>query len=130
MIKALKKFSVLNFVERVGNALPHPATLFALFAFSVLVLSMLAHWVGWTAIHPVSKEIVEPVNLLSKEGFHRVLLEMVENFTGFAPLGIVIVAWWGIGWAAYSIGGCYIFIYWPASSNRDGRRFCRSVRRF
>lgn len=99
MIKALKKFSVLNFVERVGNALPHPATLFALFAFSVLVLSMLAHWVGWTAIHPVSKEIVEPVNLLSKEGFHRVLLEMVENFTGFAPLGIVLVAMLGIGMA-------------------------------
>lgn len=99
MIKALKKFSVLNFVERVGNALPHPATLFALFAFSVLVLSMLAHWVGWTAIHPVSKEIVEPVNLLSKEGFHRVLLEMVDNFTGFAPLGIVLVAMLGIGMA-------------------------------
>lgn len=99
MIKAVKKFSFLNFVERTGNALPHPATLFALFALSVLVFSMIAHWVGWTAIHPVTHEIVEPVNLLSKDGIHRVLLEMVTNFTDFAPLGIVLVAMLGIGMA-------------------------------
>ncbi|MFO7865143.1 MAG: AbgT family transporter [Salinivirgaceae bacterium] len=99
MLKALRKFSFLNFVERVGNALPHPATLFALFALSVLVLSGVASWVNWTAIHPVSNEVVEPVNLMSKEGFHRVLLEMVDNFTGFAPLGIVLVAMLGIGMA-------------------------------
>ncbi len=99
MLKALKRFNFLNFVERVGNLLPHPATLFALFAVSILILSGVAHWIEWTAIHPVSKETVEPVNLLSKEGFHRVLLEMVDNFTGFAPLGIVLVAMLGIGMA-------------------------------
>ncbi len=99
MLKAIKRFNFLNFVEKAGNALPHPATLFALFALSVLVLSGVAHWVEWTAIHPVSKDLVEPVNLLSKEGFHRVLLEMVDNFTGFAPLGIVLVAMLGIGMA-------------------------------
>ncbi len=99
MFKALRKFSFLNFVERVGNALPHPATLFALFAVSVLFLSFIAHLVDWNAIHPVTKEVIEPVNLLSKEGIHRVLLEMVENFTGFAPLGIVLVAMLGIGMA-------------------------------
>lgn len=99
MFKALRKFSFLNFVERVGNALPHPATLFALFAGSVLVLSLVAHLVEWNAIHPVTKEVIEPVNLLSKEGIHRVLLEMVDNFTGFAPLGIVLVAMLGIGMA-------------------------------
>ncbi|WP_462281293.1 AbgT family transporter [Salinivirga cyanobacteriivorans] len=99
MFKALRKFSFLNFVEKVGNALPHPATLFAAMAGSVLVLSLLAHLTGWTAVHPVTDETIEPVNLLSKEGFHRVLLEMVENFTSFAPLGIVLVAMLGIGMA-------------------------------
>ncbi|PLX19871.1 MAG: aminobenzoyl-glutamate transporter [Salinivirgaceae bacterium] len=99
MIKALKKFSFLNFVEKVGNALPHPATLFALMAGSVLLFSLIAHFTEWTAIHPVTHELVEPVNLLSKEGIHRVLLEMVENFTSFAPLGIVLVAMLGIGMA-------------------------------
>ncbi|MFC2098078.1 AbgT family transporter, partial [Bacteroidota bacterium] len=38
-----------------------------------------------------------PVNLLSKDGLHQILLEMVTNFTSFAPLGIVLVAMLGIG---------------------------------
>ncbi|MCK5137101.1 MAG: AbgT family transporter [Bacteroidales bacterium] len=36
-----------------------------------------------------TNEIVRPVNLLSHDGIHRALLEMVDNFTGVAPLGIV-----------------------------------------
>ena len=92
----------LNVVEKGGNALPHPATLFAIFALMALVFSAVAYWVGWTAIHPATKEVIEPVNLLSKEGLHRILLEMVTNFTDFAPLGIVLVAMLGIGIAESS----------------------------
>jgi len=93
---------VLNRVERAGNALPHPATLFALFALAALVFSAIGYFLGWEVIHPGTKEIVKSVNLLSKEGIHRVLLEMVDNFTGFAPLGIVLVAMLGIGIAEHS----------------------------
>ncbi len=92
----------LNVVEKGGNALPHPATLFAIFALMALVFSAVAYWVGWTAIHPATKEVIEPVNLLSKEGLHRILLDMVTNFTDFAPLGIVLVAMLGIGIAESS----------------------------
>ena len=88
---------MLNWTERAGNALPHPATLFALFALAALVLSAVGHALGWEAIHPGTNEIIRPVNLLSHDGIHRVLLEMVDNFTGFAPLGIVLVALLGIG---------------------------------
>jgi aminobenzoyl-glutamate transport protein len=88
---------MLNMTERVGNALPHPATLFLLFALSVLLFSLIAHLANWSGIHPGTGEEVYVVNLLSKEGFHRILLEMVDNFTGFAPLGIVLVAMLGIG---------------------------------
>lgn len=88
---------MLNWTERAGNALPHPATLFALFALAALVMSAVAYALGWTAIHPGTGEIIEPINLLSVEGIHRILLEMVDNFTGFAPLGIVLVAMLGIG---------------------------------
>ena len=88
---------MLNWTERAGNALPHPATLFALFALSVLVFSAIGYALGWEVIHPGTKEIVKPINLLSHDGIHRVLLEMVDNFTGFAPLGIVLVAMLGIG---------------------------------
>ena len=92
----------LNVVERVGNALPHPATLFGLFALLVLIFSAVAHAFGWSAIHPATKETIEPINLLSVDGLHRILLEMVDNFTSFAPLGIVMVAMLGIGIAESS----------------------------
>jgi len=93
---------MLNWTERAGNALPHPATLFALFAVAVLILSALGHALGWEVLHPGTKEIVRSVNLLSHDGIHRILLEMVDNFTGFAPLGIVMVAMLGIGIAEQS----------------------------
>ncbi len=93
---------LLNWTERAGNALPHPATLFALFALTALLFSALGHFLGWEAIHPGTNEVIRPVNLLSHDGIHRVLLGMVDNFTGFAPLGIVLVAMLGIGIAEYS----------------------------
>jgi len=92
----------LNITEKAGNALPHPATLFALFAVAVLIFSGIATWLEWEAIHPATKELVKPVNLLSKDGLHRIMLELVDNFTGFAPLGIVLVAMLGIGIAESS----------------------------
>jgi len=92
----------LNVVEKVGNALPHPATLFGLFALLILILSALAYAFDWTAVHPGTKETIEPINQLSVDGLHRILLEMVTNFTSFAPLGIVMVAMLGIGIAESS----------------------------
>lgn len=69
----------LNVTEKVGNALPHPATLFALFAVSVLFLSLIASQLGWSAIHPTTSRLIEPVNLLNHDGIHRIMLEMVNN---------------------------------------------------
>lgn len=92
----------LNGVEKVGNALPHPATLFGIMALLVLIFSAIAAATDWTAIHPGTKELIEPINLLSREGIHRILTDMVVNFTSFAPLGIVMVAMLGIGIAESS----------------------------
>ncbi|MGF7140478.1 AbgT family transporter [Roseimarinus sediminis] len=93
---------LLNWTERAGNALPHPATLFAIFALLALIFSAVGYYLGWEVIHPGTQELVKPVNLLSHDGIHRILLEMVDNFTGFAPLGIVLVAMLGIGIAEKS----------------------------
>lgn len=92
----------LNVTERFGNALPHPATLFAIFALMAVLLSGLASLLEWQAVHPGTGETIQAVNLLSVEGFHRILTGMVNNFTGFAPLGIVMVAMLGIGIAESS----------------------------
>ncbi len=92
----------LAVVERTGNALPHPATLFALLALGVLVLSALGAWLGWSAAHPATGAQIEPISLLSVAGLHRILTQTVTNFTGFAPLGTVLVALLGIGVAEFS----------------------------
>lgn len=92
----------LNFIEKGGNALPHPASLFGILALLVLVFSLLGSVFDWSAVHPATGETIHTLNLLSKDGIHRIILEMVNNYTGFAPLGIVMVALLGIGIAESS----------------------------
>jgi aminobenzoyl-glutamate transport protein len=89
-------------IEKAGNALPHPATLFAIFAAAALVFSWIFSMLGTQVIHPGTHEPVGVINLLSVEGLHKILLMTVKNFTNFAPLGIVIVAMLGIGIAEKS----------------------------
>jgi aminobenzoyl-glutamate transport protein len=87
----------LTVIERVGNALPHPGTLFALMALLVVVLSGITAQFNMVVTHPGTGEEISPVNLMSVPGLHRMLTQMVPNFTGFAPLGTVLVAMLGIG---------------------------------
>lgn len=87
----------LSVIERSGNALPHPVTLFAGIALLVIVVSWLVSLTGISVIHPGTGKEIHPVNLLSVEGLHRILINMVTNFTSFAPLGTVLVAMIGIG---------------------------------
>jgi aminobenzoyl-glutamate transport protein len=101
MATAAKKTSMvdrfLTFVERVGNLLPHPASLFASFALLVVLVSWVAAQFDITVVHPGTGAEVAPFNLVSAEGLHMILTKMVTNFTGFAPLGTVLVALLGIG---------------------------------
>lgn len=87
----------LSTIEKVGNALPDPTTLFALLALSVIVISGITSLFNIEVIHPGTGELIRPVNLFSVEGLHRILKEMVTNFTSFAPLGTVLVSLLGIG---------------------------------
>jgi len=101
-----RKTSIFNkfliYVEKGGNALPHPASLFGILAIFTLFISFIGSYFQWGAVHPATGEYITTVNLISKEGLHRILLEMVDNYTGFAPLGIVMVALLGIGVAESS----------------------------
>jgi aminobenzoyl-glutamate transport protein len=134
---------LLDAVERIGNALPDPATLFLLGAVAVLALSQVAASLGWTVEKTVAREvrevvrdaagepIVDPithepltravidpatgrpkrervsvpvraVGLLTADGLYWALRSMVTNFTGFPPLGVVLVGMLGIGLAERS----------------------------
>ncbi|MCK5056655.1 MAG: AbgT family transporter [Candidatus Aminicenantes bacterium] len=97
MKKIFNRF--LNVVEKIGNILPHPATLFALFALSVILLSELAVQLDLSVVLPGKNETIYPFSLLSVKGLHMILTKMVKNFTDFAPLGTVLVAMLGIGLA-------------------------------
>ncbi|PSU32041.1 AbgT family transporter [Photobacterium lutimaris] len=97
---AMNKF--LNFIERTGNKIPDPALLFFWGLILVWVLSAVFSQFEFGLIHPVSGQAVEVNNLLTGESFANFLATMVTNFTGFAPLGIVLVAMLGVGVAEAS----------------------------
>jgi aminobenzoyl-glutamate transport protein len=86
----------LSVIERGGNALPHPVTLFAGMAAAVVVVSAIVASLGISVTHPGTGKPIQPVNLLTIQGLHRILTGLVSNFTGFAPLGTVLVAMLGI----------------------------------
>ncbi|MDM1092766.1 AbgT family transporter [Myroides odoratimimus] len=87
----------LSSVEKIGNMLPHPATLFASFAVLVIIASWIASFFDLSVLHPGTKEEIKSFNLVSAEGLHMILSKMVTNFTNFAPLGTVLVSLLGIG---------------------------------
>ncbi len=87
----------LSTIERIGNALPHPATLFALFAVAIVLFSWIATQSGIRAAHPGTGPAIEPVSLLRIAGLHRLLTQMVTNYPSFPPLGTALEAMLGIG---------------------------------
>jgi aminobenzoyl-glutamate transport protein len=96
------KKGFLHYVEKSGNALPHPALLFGMLALLVMAVSVIGSILGWKGVNPATGEHVEVFSLLSREGLHRIILEMVNNYTDFAPLGVVMVALLGTGVADHS----------------------------
>ncbi|MBT3210136.1 MAG: TIGR00366 family protein [Bacteroidetes bacterium] len=96
------KINILGGIEKAGNALPHPAALFGIFGLMTLVISLIGYYLQWEGINPSNGETIRIINLLSRDGLHKILLGMVKSYTGFAPLGIVMVAMLGIGIAESS----------------------------
>ncbi|OHO54131.1 transporter [Corynebacterium sp. HMSC035E02] len=88
---------VLRTIEKVGNALPDPFLLFVILALAVMVMSAIGHAFGGSVTHPGTGEDVHIRSLLSGEGIEYILTSMLENFTGFAPLGLVLAVMLGIG---------------------------------
>lgn len=89
----------LDFVERVGNKLPDPVTLFVILMALVVVISWIMAKLGVSVIHPDPNraEEIRAVSLLTKENIQRFLREMPTTFTNFPPLGLVLVVMLGIG---------------------------------
>lgn len=92
----------LNTIERVGNRLPDPAMIFLFGMFIIWALSALLADVQFSAIDPRTDKAIEIKNLLSGDALANFLATMVTTFTGFTPLGVVLVAMLGVGVAEHS----------------------------
>ncbi len=92
----------LDSIERVGNKLPDPAVIFLLSLAIVWLLSALLADVSFSATDPRTGEAVVVNNLLTGASMADFLSRMVSIFTGFAPLGVVLVAMLGVGIAEHS----------------------------
>jgi len=98
----------LNSIEKVGNRLPHPVTLFAIFALAIIVLSAVFAALGVSATgelivgDQLQETTVTAVSLLTREGLAYIFSSAVNNFTSYAPLGMVLVAMLGVGVAEQS----------------------------
>ncbi len=96
---------LLATVEWLGNLLPHPVTLFALFALGVVVLSGIAAAAGLAVNDPRPGHegaLFAVRSLMTGEGVRWITQGLVTNFTGFVPLGTVLVALLGVGVAERS----------------------------
>lgn len=92
----------LDVVERLGNRLPDPTTLFLIAAAVVVLASWILSAANTTVVHPGTKETISVVNLLSADGLRRMVTDAVKNFTDFPPLGLVLVTMIGISVAERS----------------------------
>ena len=108
----MKKSSLYNRwlggIEAIGNRLPHPIALFSIFAVAVVILSAICSALGVSATGELISDgklqetTVTAVSLLTKEGLTFMLTNAVNNFTTYAPLGMVLVAMLGVGVAEQS----------------------------
>ncbi|WP_418965281.1 AbgT family transporter [Cetobacterium sp.] len=96
-----KKYGILDWVERVGNKIPHPFMLFFFLSVFIIFLSWGLNYMDVQVVDPVKNEIVKVKNLLSSEGINFMLQNTIKNFTGFSPLGLVLVMTLGIGLAEH-----------------------------
>lgn len=87
----------LGAIERIGNKLPDPVSLFAILIVLVMLGSWLATALGVTAMHPGTGETIKSLNLFSAAQLQKLLLEMPQTFAAFPPLGTVLVVMLGIG---------------------------------
>ncbi|MGE7665186.1 AbgT family transporter [Ureibacillus composti] len=90
---------ILKWIETVGNKLPHPFMLFVYLCGIFIIISVVLAAMNVSVTHPVSGENVVVKSLLSQEGVHWILTNMLTNFTSFPPLGLILAMTLGIGLA-------------------------------
>lgn len=94
--------TALEWVERIGNRLPDPAALFVLALFTVWAASWVLGGHQFTIPAKDGLRTLTVENQLAGDSLAAFLADMVTTFTGFAPLGVVLVALLGVGVAEHT----------------------------
>lgn len=105
--KTKKGFIVraLDSVERVGNGLPNPATIFLILTGIVIVASAICAAFGISVTYDfldsktgeITQRTVAAVSLLAPDSIRHMVTTVVSNFTGFFALGTVFTIMIGVG---------------------------------
>jgi aminobenzoyl-glutamate transport protein len=106
---AAPRKGVLAWIERTGNRLPDPVFIFFYLIGGLILLSVVAALLGWSAEHPTQRDeatgapvIIAAQSLLSPANIQQLWVKMPETFTHFHPLGYVLVVMLGAGVAERS----------------------------
>lgn len=81
---------VLGTIEKVGNKLPEPFTLFLLLFLITAVISTVMAWSGAQVQVPGSDEVRPIHGFFTKEGLAWFTVNLGENYVGFPPLVYVM----------------------------------------
>ncbi|QGX39844.1 AbgT family transporter [Permianibacter aggregans] len=92
----------LNGIERVGNKLPDPAILFAIFMVGVWLISAWMSTMTFAEVDPRTQQPIVVQNMLSGAALTAFMANLVNTFVTFPPLGVVLVAMLGLGVAEYT----------------------------
>jgi len=87
----------LNLIERAGNRLPDPSILFFFLCAALIFLSWFISLFHIKVESPATGKTVEVTNLISREGFGKIISESITNFSEFPALGLVLAVMLGIG---------------------------------
>ena len=88
---------LLDAVERFGDRLPDPVFIFLWLIGGLVIASVACSALGVSATNPVTKEVLVAQSLLAPGNIRTLLTEMAKTFTGFAPLGLVLLVMLGAG---------------------------------
>lgn len=100
----------LGTIERVGNAVPHPAIIFLILIAAIIVLSVIFGLMGTSvtyegydaALGDIVQQESAVRSLLSPDGIRFMLTSPVANFLAFTGVGVILVAMIGVGLAEES----------------------------
>ncbi|MFC3996616.1 AbgT family transporter [Nocardiopsis sediminis] len=88
---------MLDAIERAGNRLPDPFTLFLLLFLFIAVLSTAMSYLGLAVTLPGEDGPTQIKGFFSAEGVAWLTTSMVTNFIEFPPLGVVLTMLLGVG---------------------------------